>query len=990
MTSDPTAPLKFNHQVLRLLERLGYRADADFIDDPTKLAMSQTSHAVRTAFARMNVVGAFCPLSSLAAGTRRQVPVLYVAVAENGEEDAIHRSIWSQSVVPLLLIATSAGFEIRNGFDYRGRSNIWPWHFLDHDQLPDALVSLTPAALRSATAWRDFHMPTRVDERLGKAVRELSNDIAAGNAELAGRRDVVNAAIGRFLYFYVLVDRGIIDQEWVDSLNIGTRQACPSITLREGFAPDDSKPAVWPAAEVWRLFDSVDQVLNGSLFPLTLRERKLLNADTLHLIRRALRSDTLEAGTQQYGFLDVDYAAIRTETISALYECFFELETGDSKRAEGAFYTPPFLVDYIVDEVDSASPLQVGSLIIDPACGSGAFLVAGFRRIVERMRTNRVPLQAGNLHDALSSTLMGFEIKRQATNVARFSLYLTMLDYLPELKLRNARRLMDGRRLFPDLTRRVMHRDAFSPLPRSAQRKATHVLTNPPWTKVPDGSPAARYREALIRRLMDCPPLAATAGMAETFYWRAIRDICAPDGRVAMVLPTKSFISPSATVFPSALASTSRVSGFTNLAHFRERLFASSREAATVVFAAPGAPNPLDWTWRYSPKVSSQPVGRDGVPWAIIVDRGQVEKFRQGDLLLPDHEWFRDFMLQPLDRQLARLLVQHGNGARSIGSFMDAAGIKVVRGGSPLETNIPPRLLLNTKTENFRRRLGILPGSIRSYILDNNTLRSAARPYRQAFQGPMLLMPRSQADAHLVDHSAAFSSSLLGIHFTSDEFPRESQLSVLGELGKYPRTSVGRYLLALFGRLWVFDQRRFESKDLLRLPFPYRDVDDLLENPVTSFRNDAAFTAFCCARFEIGNLFELAVVEHHALREQYQDGRRPAAGALATTPKQRREYKSVIIGELRTLFRDLPLRLQFTEDSAPGTKAFRIVMGAGTEQPYGETSTPAGLAEEVSIFLTEREGQAVALFVKPDMRSAWTAERAYADAILTARRIFSA
>ena len=979
-----------------LLARLGYVDDADYVTDPSYLDLTQVSHAVESAFASMGVIGAFCPRSSLGAGSLRRVPIVYVVTAESTADAAAkHRAIWSQSVVPLLIIGTPMYFQVCNGFDYRAGGQEWPWEVLQAQTLPAALVSLTSSAIRSSAAWGNFKMPTRVDERLGNAIRALSADLRARSPALKDHPGAINNAIGRFLYLYMLVDRGILNQEWVDTLTSSRgRPACPSVNLHEGFGEGDERPAPWAATEVWHLFDAIDDVLNGSIFPLSKGQRRLLDNETLYLIRRALRADTIDAGSQQYGFLDINYATIRTETVSAIYECFFELEAESDKRAQGAFYTPPFLVDYILDEIDAIEPIRSTSKLVDPACGSGAFLVGGFRRIIEHERRQGCPIGARRLREILSSAIMGIEIKQQAANVARFSLYLTMLDYLPGVTLANVADVMEGEKLFPDLIDRLIVRDTFQALPEAMRNTASHVLGNPPWTKIESDGAAKRYRTRLLHAGgEDLPPfLGATGTSAETFFWRALRDICAPGGHIAFVLPTKAFIAPVARCFPDAIAARTTIHGMTNLAHFRERLFTNAREAATVVFAAPKPAGPLHWTWRYSPKASSQPIGPDGIPWAIVVDRGQVERFRQSDLLLDGHEWFRDLMLQPLDRMLATMLEkQHvQEKALNINGFLNRSGMSVRVGDSPARLGLPADQVLNTKSTDYRERLGLLPGSTRNYVLPPEFLSQMAESYRLLFRGPTLLMTRNQTGFHVEAEPVAFSSSLVGVYFLDERVPVEKRSLILAQISAYLQTSVARYLLALFGRLWVFDQRRFEPPDIRHIPFPYLDHEELLAEPVTSF-NDKSFTKFCQKRFGMDDLFALAVAEHHELREKYQDGKRPAEGSAIVTDVKQKAYEGVLIDELTALLAGAPVTVKRDVSAQPQSIAFRIVIdptGKFHSIPKAESFIQE-FAEEGAVELWEAEGVALASMIKPNMLSAFTAERAYADALRVAQRILA-
>ncbi|HWJ10629.1 MAG TPA: N-6 DNA methylase [Nocardioides sp.] len=51
----------------------------------------------------------------------------------------------------------------------------------------------------------------------------------------------------------------------------------------------------------------------------------------------------------------------------------------DERRRRGAFYTPPELVDWVLDRALPERP--AGASVLDPACGAGHFLVAAARRV---------------------------------------------------------------------------------------------------------------------------------------------------------------------------------------------------------------------------------------------------------------------------------------------------------------------------------------------------------------------------------------------------------------------------------------------------------------------------------------------------------------------------------------------------------------------------------------------------------------------------------
>ena len=66
----------------------------------------------------------------------------------------------------------------------------------------------------------------------------------------------------------------------------------------------------------------------------------------------------------------------RAEALATAYEDRLVDELADERRERGAFYTPPSLVAWILDRA-----LPGARTVLDPACGTGHFLVAAARRL---------------------------------------------------------------------------------------------------------------------------------------------------------------------------------------------------------------------------------------------------------------------------------------------------------------------------------------------------------------------------------------------------------------------------------------------------------------------------------------------------------------------------------------------------------------------------------------------------------------------------------
>ena len=84
-----------------------------------------------------------------------------------------------------------------------------------------------------------------------------------------------------------------------------------------------------------------------------------------------------EAALAVFGF---DFSPLRGDILGNLYQSYFDPET---RLALGEFYTPPEVVDFILDAVGYAGPHVIVSRLLDPACGSGTFLVHALARYLD-------------------------------------------------------------------------------------------------------------------------------------------------------------------------------------------------------------------------------------------------------------------------------------------------------------------------------------------------------------------------------------------------------------------------------------------------------------------------------------------------------------------------------------------------------------------------------------------------------------------------------
>ena len=145
----------------------------------------------------------------------------------------------------------------------------------------------------------------------------------------------------------------------------------------------------------------------------------------------------------------------------------------EAKKAGGVYYTPTYIVDYIVKNtvgklVEGKTPKQVDKLrILDPACGSGSFLIGAYQFLLDWRRDWYISdgtakwakgkdarvyqaqggewrLTSSERKRILLNNIYGVDIDAQAVEVTKLSLLLKVLESGEQLAIA-------GERMLPDL-----------------------------------------------------------------------------------------------------------------------------------------------------------------------------------------------------------------------------------------------------------------------------------------------------------------------------------------------------------------------------------------------------------------------------------------------------------------------------------------------------------------------------------------------------------
>ena len=167
-------------------------------------------------------------------------------------------------------------------------------------------------------------------------------------------------------------------------------------------------------------------------------------------------------------YFEYDFSIIPADVLGNVYENYLGHQLKKSKKEEhldknlkrrkeqGIYYTPKFIVDYIVqnalgpvlDKCKSINDLQKIK-ILDPACGSGSFLVAAMNFLIKKYEEFNIKPTGLLKIQILQCNIYGVDLDQQAVELARLNLLLNTFDgqvKLPGLEnnIKNGNSLISG------------------------------------------------------------------------------------------------------------------------------------------------------------------------------------------------------------------------------------------------------------------------------------------------------------------------------------------------------------------------------------------------------------------------------------------------------------------------------------------------------------------------------------------------------------------
>ena len=117
-------------------------------------------------------------------------------------------------------------------------------------------------------------------------------------------------------------------------------------------------------------------------------------------------------------------------TRDVLRDLYQGLVPGKLRQSLGEFYTPDWLVDFTLSKAQIGSWL--GKRVLDPTCGSGAFLIALIRQKIKDAETKKWSAQTTLKN--ICSTVWGFDLNPLAVQTARVNFLMEIAGLLKSCK----------------------------------------------------------------------------------------------------------------------------------------------------------------------------------------------------------------------------------------------------------------------------------------------------------------------------------------------------------------------------------------------------------------------------------------------------------------------------------------------------------------------------------------------------------------------------
>jgi type I restriction-modification system DNA methylase subunit len=302
------------------------------------------------------------------------------------------------------------------------------------------------------------------------------------------------------------------------------------------------------------VFAYFDKAYNSKIFANHLCDSLEIENDVLHEIVEGLYHTTDNS-------VFYDFSAIDADVLGTIYEQYLShilkktekratiTENHIHKKEQGIYYTPTYIVDYIIrkalGELLEEKNINIEKIrVLDPACGSGSFLIKTFDVLNEHYKQNdkdysqtRLDLDTGTTFTRkvkiLQDNIFGVDLDKQAVEIAQLNLLLKIAEKghrlpLLERNIRCGNSLIDDEKLAGD--KAFKWEEQFNEIMREGGFDV--VIGNPPYVRQEELGEIKPYLEANYESYQ------GTADLFVYFFEKELK-ILKEDGYFGMIVSNK-------------------------------------------------------------------------------------------------------------------------------------------------------------------------------------------------------------------------------------------------------------------------------------------------------------------------------------------------------------------------------------------------------------------------------------------------------------------
>lgn len=734
--------------------------------------------------------------------------ILFFNLEDGNKKQDLHKAIWNFNESPIAIIVENNAVEIFNGFSIDENTKL-----LHSIGGVEKLDDFTYFELVTGKTWEKYQNDLNHKNRVDYKLLDNIEDAQGLMMKLGLSQTLVNALIGKIIFYRYLIDRKV-------KLNYEGKERWTNGDLCRCLADKDSFLA---------FAQYLEKKFNGDMFRITPQDYKLINQNVLNVLIRLLENE--EIATRQRSLFDLyDFSILPIEFISNMYEKFIGV---DKQNKESAYYTPTFLVDYIVAETVekhlSSYDKTYNCRILDPSCGSGIFLVESLRRIIEKymdvkdIENINTDLSRKEVKDLVYDNIFGIDKDYDAVQVAIFSIYLTLLDYQEPADIEKFK--------FPNLYgKNLICSDTFdvdNPQLKELEEKKLqfdYIIGNPPWKGSGGDQQAKTYlnnrrkKERNVRNAIGVN----NNELAEYFVFR-VSDFCSTNTEVALIIHSTSLYNSKdgVSVFRKYLLDQYYIKGVTELACVRKEVFDKSNDKsiapACVLFYKYA--NGINTDFNVITHISIKPSRFFSLFKVFSICRNDIQKVQQNRLKENDWLWKVLVYGSYLDFILISRLKKHETVESIIkdsNRFVHATGVTFSENDAKYDsTSWEGKFFINTRAVE---RLFLNQDKIESFHVQKLGRNRISQ--QDIFLAPMLLvrhgldMDKLIARSVISNQDAVFKKSLLSIKaYCSND------IDVLKSIASLYSSEVFSYLSILTFSSIGIERENAKEQELLGVPY---------------------------------------------------------------------------------------------------------------------------------------------------------------------------